>query len=172
MEKEIDDDGDEGEDDEGDEATGYRTTPRASGLLLRLGGIGVFWSCGVLVEGVVEGDFRGLLGGFFLFTLGGSGSGADAEPAEDVELLPGDEAFGVADTFAEADIDTDAGTTDVEGFALGADGEADATFADVGFEPGQDGDAFVEAYRHKGRGVQVSGFRVQGSSFRFQGASF
>ena len=56
------------------------------------------------------------------------------------------EALGQVHTraFAEADIDADAGATDVEGFALGADGEADATFADVGFEPGQDGDAFVE----------------------------
>ena len=148
TEKEIEDDSDEGEDDEGDETAGCSTAPRAARLLLRSGGIGIFCGCGGFVKGIIEGEFGGVLLGLLGLAFGGSGSGADAEPAEDIELLPGDETLGVADAFAEADVDTDAGAADVEGLALGADGEADAAFADVGFEPGQDGDAFVEANGH------------------------
>ena len=148
TEKKIDNDDDEKKDDEGGEAADCGTTPRTSRLFIQLDGIGVFWRRSILVKGIIEGELRGVFGGFFGFALSGSCS-AEAKPAEDVELLPGDETLGVAYAFAEADIDTDAGATDVEGFALGADGEADATFADVGLEPGQDGDAFVETNWHE-----------------------
>lgn len=154
--QQIDNSGDECEDDEHSEDSedaAYGSAARLF-LVLLLGlrggvvGVGGFGFGNGLVE---AGHFGGTL--LALVLLGGSGflggsSASYAEHGEEVELLPGDEAFAVAHALAEADADVDACAADVQGLALGAYGEADTALAHVGSHVGEDFDAFVESYTH------------------------
>ena len=69
----------------------------------------------------------------------------DTQPAEDIKFLPRNQALRVADTFAKTDVYTNARAAYVQGLAFGTDGEADAALADVGSQPGKNGDTFIES---------------------------
>jgi len=152
--QQIDHCGDEGEDDEHGQDSENASHGSASGLFLVLllglrGGIvgGFGFGNGLVEAGHIGGAFLALV------LLGGSGflgccRASYAEHGEEVEFLPGDEAFAVAHALAEADADVDACAADVQGLALGAYGEADAALAHVGSHVGEDFDAFVESYTH------------------------
>ena len=156
VHQQIDNCGDEGEDDDHSQNSENASHGSASGLFLVLllglrGGVvgvgGFGFGDGFVEAGHVGGAFLALVllgGGRFL----GGCCASYAEHGEEVEFLPGDEAFAVAHALAEADADVDACAADVQGLALGAYGEADAALAHVGSHVGEDFDAFVESYTH------------------------
>jgi len=145
--EEIDDGSDQGEDDEDGEETEEAAEGTAAGLLVGLGsGRGFCFGNGLVKGRNGRGAFLGRGLAFACF-LGGC-CASETDEAEEVELLPGDEALAVTHAFAEADVDVDARAADVQGFALGTYGEADATLAYVHRDVGENLHALVESYTH------------------------
>lgn len=145
--EEVNDGGNQGEDDEYGEETEEATEGTAARLFVGLGrGRGFCFGNGLVEGRNSRGAFLGRGLAFACF-LGGC-CASKTDEAEEVKLLPGDEALAVTHAFAEADVDVDARAADVQSFALGTYGEGDAALAYVHRDVGENLHALVESYTH------------------------